>query len=179
MKFLSDDGVIPRGRRSAALVLHCLDPGDRRWLFHMLPPGARATVSPLLDELGSLGLSDHPGIVRALLGGMDDAHAGRSGPRARIAEATAAEIWAVLQHEPLAMTGWLLALGPWPWRAALIKKLQPHQRAAVAEAEAGWSCVGDTAAIALLDAVETTLPQRKKPGRRHVHRALAWLGRTS
>jgi hypothetical protein len=56
----------PRGARRAALVLHALQPGDRRWLMARLDAADRQRLQLLIDELDALGIDVETTDVAAL-----------------------------------------------------------------------------------------------------------------
>ncbi|MGE4240218.1 hypothetical protein [Ramlibacter sp.] len=121
--------------RHAALALHALQPVDREWLLGQLPPGRRAELAPLLDELRALGIPAdrtlldsvvHGGPLasRAATGGVSDA-------RASLRAADPELIVALLQREPAMLIARLLQLERWPWHSQLLALLEAPRRRTV------------------------------------------------
>jgi hypothetical protein len=59
------DGT-PRGARRAALVLHGLNPPDRRWLLARLGAAERRQLQALIEELDALGVDVEAADMAAL-----------------------------------------------------------------------------------------------------------------
>jgi hypothetical protein len=109
--------------RKAALVLHALDAGDRRWMLQRLPPPQRDLVLPLLDELAQLGLPAERVLVEEVLGGIRALHASPVEDGPSLAGASAEDVAVLLEGEPEALVGKLLSLRTWPWKDAFIAQL--------------------------------------------------------
>jgi hypothetical protein len=116
--------------RQSALLLHGLSQADQRWILAQLPQDDARVLRGHLRELRQLGIPADPSLVpSAPAGGQDpDLDAGVVG------RASAASLQLALADEPAWLPAQLLALRPWPWRAAFLDGLAPERRAAIASA---------------------------------------------
>jgi hypothetical protein len=101
------------GHRQAALALHALAVADREAILAELPQADRTTLHGYLHELTALGFE----------GAEWDAAQSGAGPDT----ASAAAVFAILEHEPAALVAQVLSLQAWPWQAGLLA-LYPSAR---------------------------------------------------
>lgn len=114
--------------RRAALLLHGMAGSDRRWIWARLGGPERQALAPLLHELRQMN-------VRQEECDLDIDHAMARTPPPTPAQGTtelhevlktASEerVAAILLAEPVGLVHRLLALGPWPWRDAVLRQLR-------------------------------------------------------
>jgi len=128
--------------RQSALLLHGLAPGDQRWILAQVGQEDARVLRAHLRELKALGIPADPALAPS------NAPATGSEPgSAIIARASAAAVLLALADEPAWLVAQLLAMRPWPWRAAFLNALDGPRRAAV----------GATAPAPLAPRVETAL----------------------
>lgn len=117
----------PTGLRSAALVAHAMEPGDRRWLLSRLDPGQRAALQPLLDELTELAIPPDADLVsealRAQRGTPPGAPRGDDDIVERFSRLSAQTIASVLAKEPRSLADRVLQMRPWPWCSEVLALL--------------------------------------------------------
>lgn len=135
------------GLRQAAMLVHALAPEDRRWAIGQLPAEVRKQIETLIAELEAMGLPKDLHLIESAL--QSDK---QLAPSEREANAPAGAMLAkdalvndwvkrhgaaalarLLVREPTSLVSRLLALHDWPWRADLLRQLQPAVRREVAE----------------------------------------------
>jgi hypothetical protein len=137
------DAPSPDARR-AALLLHALPAADREWLLAELPDGARATLRGLVAELEELGIpSDHALVQEVVDGSRATGGAATSAPPAAPArpdgrlDALCAAAPTLVSHalrdEPAGLVATLLRVHDFPWREAVLARLDPVRRRDVEE----------------------------------------------
>jgi len=136
--------------RQAALLLHGLPPGDRRWLLQQLSGDERASLQALLAELETLGipadraLLDEAVSARAAPVPADDLSSPRwdapgaeredvSAQLALLESADPRRLGAILRDESPGLIVRLLELREWPWRERLLAQLGAPKRRHVEE----------------------------------------------
>lgn len=131
----------PSPARRAALLLHAMTAPERAWVLERLPQAEREELTVFLEELSALGIPAD----RKLLGdvvatvGDDDSARGRAPNGAEASDleidaltgADPARLAGLLREEPAALIASLLRLHAWPWRDALLKRLDPVKRTQV------------------------------------------------
>jgi hypothetical protein len=120
-----------KGYRQAAAALHDMNGDDRAWLLGELDDGARATLEGLMRELDELGFAAATGPDRDVAGGPA---APAPGPRERVALASAQDVAAVLEREPVLLVAQLLNAHDWPWTEPFLTALPAPRRIAVGAA---------------------------------------------
>jgi hypothetical protein len=134
--------------RQSALLLHGLDPADRRWVLARVDPADAAVLRTHLRELRDLGIPADPALAPSAAPGAD-------GHAAAVARTSAAGVHLALGEEPAWIVAQLLDLRDWPWSAAFLAGLTEERRAAVARAAP--APLAPHAAAALLAAVAARL----------------------
>jgi hypothetical protein len=145
--------------RQSALLLHGLCQADQRWVLSQLPQNDARVLRGHLRELKQLGIPADPSLVPS--SAPADAQAGAGHHAATVGRASAAVMQLALAEEPAWMIAKLLALQPWPWRAAFVEGLAPERRAAIAAAPA--AALPQQAETALLAAAAGLLAARPAP----------------
>jgi hypothetical protein len=128
MSLVADDEV---ALRRAALTLHALAEPDREWVLAGLDAGSRDILRALLVELRGLGIPSD-----AELAQVDDAARAAVPPAAitpdgwlrSLDDQGVKALAQVLSAEPPQVTGTLVALADWPWRARLLEALGDRAR---------------------------------------------------
>jgi hypothetical protein len=129
---MTESSVPPDPLRQAALTLHALPDGDRRWILEALGPGRRHRLEPLLLELQTLGIPRDPGLVPREPSAPAGTTSRRPWPQALEAEEITA-LENALAVEPVAVTRMLLSIEDWSWAPRLLQGLDPARREAVQE----------------------------------------------
>ncbi|MNK29404.1 hypothetical protein D3C87_477980 [compost metagenome] len=154
------------GLRLCALALHAVADRDRAWLLSRLPDGQRKQLSALVRELRGTGVPADPELVHhlvreneALAGDPPDSMA------ARLARASAQDIWALLRGESDAVIGRIVRCHEWPWKAALFDQCGSG-RAKRIEALAGRLAPAAALERALIEELERRWTSRYSTGGR-------------
>jgi hypothetical protein len=123
------------GHRRAAVALHGLHGSDREWMLAELPAPDQRILRGYLKELDALGFTselaladDFQPIGAALITPVmpATAHAAEnngSNVREQLQQASALEMLACLQNEPIRLIACFLNLHAWSWRAAFLSLL--------------------------------------------------------
>ncbi|MCG2594951.1 hypothetical protein LZ009_19405 [Ramlibacter sp. XY19] len=161
--------------RRAALHLHAMQPADRDWLLRNLAPQRRARLEVLLRELHTLGIPCDMELPH-----QEETTARREeGPSVTVAAERLALMpagtvdWlaARLHAEPPEVTALLLSGRQWPWRQALLERLDGARRQCV---EAWTHTQGSAPAqAAVIDALAGMLPT-PAPVRAQNRRTFHW-----
>lgn len=137
--------------RRAALALHALGASDRHWILGQLGQAHRDVLTPLLGELGRLGIPADPDVVQAAL---RDVNVQRStDPDARVQaiwEADLSRMLVLLRGESDELVARLLNLRAWPWAAALLERLGPTRARGIEALRASLGATAEGLADALL-----------------------------
>ncbi len=162
--------------RQSALLLHGLSQADQRWVLAQLPQDDAQVLRGHLRELKQLGIPADPSLASSLA--PAGAHASADADAAALGRASAAGMQLALSEEPAWLVAQLLALRPWPWRAAFLDGLAPERRNAIASAApAGLAPRAEAALLATLlaallreltaslamPAMPSTVPARPQP----------------
>lgn len=137
------------GHRRTAVVLHGLQAQDRAWMLAELAEPDQAIVRAHLDELDALGFSLGSEMIAELnpmalnqAGGnpttLNPATLNPSAlnpsvpdvalPLQRLQQASAQQIVALLEDEPLALSARFFSLQSWPWQEAVWAQLSAPRR---------------------------------------------------
>ncbi|OEZ54749.1 hypothetical protein [Duganella sp. HH105] len=116
------------GHRQAAVALHALADADRGLILEQLAPADQSLLRGYLDELTALGFEPDRS-TPPLAPGAPSRQAG-------LASASAAAMFGLLEHEPVALVAEVLALQPWSWSAGLLALYHPARREAIAAVQA-------------------------------------------
>jgi hypothetical protein len=126
------------GPRSAALLLHAMDAGDRQWLMSQLSDDQRADVQRLLDELSMLGIPADRGLVRDALHVTSQAVRAAAHPTpdpvAALRGASVDIVCRVLAAECDQLIAKVLSCHPWPWHEALLAHIGAVRRQRINDA---------------------------------------------
>lgn len=112
------------GHRQAAVALHALAESDRALILAELPAADQATLRAYLEELRQLGFEGGAAAAEVLNAA---ASRGAAAPD-RLIDASAQQMYALLEHEPAGLIAQLLALQDWPWSADLLACFAAPQR---------------------------------------------------
>ena len=116
------------GHRQAAVALHALDDADRSLILDQLPAADQTTLRGYLAELAALGFES------AAMDGMPQATQTIQSA-SDLASASAAAMFALLEHEPAALVAQVLAARQWNWHAGLLALCTPARREAIRAAQ--------------------------------------------
>jgi len=111
--------------REAALLLHGLPDEARRGVLARLSDDERGRVTPLLEELASLGIPRRP---HRVVPGVAD---GPQGPRDAVDRLAPGHVLYAVRSCSDATLSLLLDAGPWSWQEALLAGLPADRRVAV------------------------------------------------
>jgi hypothetical protein len=146
--------------RRAALHLHAMQPADRDWLLRNLAPPRRELLEVLLRELVTLGIPRDLEPPQAKDAGATQAQApGLATAADRLEQIPAEDVdWlaARLHEEPPEVAALLLSGRQWPWRKALVERLDAARRRCV-EASANVAACAP-AQVAVIEALAAMLP---------------------
>lgn len=164
------------GHRQAAVALYALAPADQERILTELPAQDQRILQDYLAELAALGFDKAANMNDA----AEPAPAAPLEPRTRLHGAAAADVLAVIGHEPAALIAQVLALDNWPWADAFLAVLAPHKGMLVRDALAGGIAAAPARTRFLLGAVVARLahvPAAQPPVRaRRLPAALSkWL----
>ena len=146
------------GIRHAAVAIHRLGEDDRNWLLNALSVDERGAIKPLLAELAELGFGDE---AMACVDLAPAAGASQTMLQ-RLQHCSAERMFALFEHEPLALTGQFLSLQHWPWEAAFLAKFPPARRDRILAAK--QPVLASARAAFLLGAAATRLPDEVSIG---------------
>jgi hypothetical protein len=149
--------------RQSALLLHGLSQADQRWILAQLPRDDASVLRGHLRELKQLGIPADPSLAPS--SAPAGAHAGAELDAATLARASAAGMQLALSDEPAWLVAQLLAVRPWPWRAAFLDGLAPERRGAITSAIATASSarLAPRAEAALLAALARKMATQLAP----------------
>lgn len=124
------------GLRRAALALSTLTDRDRRWVLERLPAPQRDSISPLLREIGGLGLVAEPDLHerlrdeenRLLAGSIAEGDALAETAIHRLDAHAPALVAQVLADESDVTVAALIARFPWRWNAPVMHALPQRRR---------------------------------------------------
>ena len=124
------------GLRRAALALSTLTDRDRRWVLDHLPASQRDSLSPLLREIGGLGLVAEPDLHkrlrdeenRLLATSIADGDVLAETAIRRLDEHAPAVVAQVLADESDATVAALTARFPWRWNVPVMHMLAQRRR---------------------------------------------------
>jgi hypothetical protein len=131
------DMSAPKALRRAALQLHAMAPPDRAWMLASLAPDRRVRLEALLQELRSLGIPADAALLQFGPDAATETASAHPSPTERLQSLSEDEVvWlaAHLEKEPPALTAMLLAHQAWPWRQALVDRLDDATRRCVGAA---------------------------------------------
>jgi len=115
------------GYRRAAVELHALNEEDRQWVLGNLGEQDRTVLAQYLQELKDLGFNE-----AASLPGMTLAAPSASRTAAtrfeRVRNASAADLFAILEHEPSSLIAQFMALHAWHWSSAFLQLFPAPRR---------------------------------------------------
>ena len=150
--------------RKAALTLHALTTKDMRKVWERLDESERMALSPLLDELSSLGIPkgrhwiDDDGV-------SPDVEDAKPDPRAAIRAWRASQALALLSTQSLHTVAMVLRIEPWPWQAEVLDTWPAeHRHALRARLEASASDVPPRLSDALLRSMVLAAAQARHTG---------------
>ncbi|HEX8611918.1 MAG TPA: hypothetical protein VF800_11580 [Telluria sp.] len=104
------------GYRRAAVALHALTRKDRAFILEALPGSDQTALLACLAELDELGFARDPASLEEVLGSAAPAPAGAGlGPTERLARATSAQMFALLDDEPSVLVAQVLGVQRWVW----------------------------------------------------------------
>lgn len=146
------------GQRRAALLLHSLSGADRAAVLQRFPQDVQQRLGELVRELEELGIppSAADGIE------LDAPASGGDGLDA-LRRLSAAQAAALLQGQSTQTVAAVLCAAHWPWQAAYLESLAPHQRQKLQGAQR--SGIAPAFGRALLDQFLQAL--RQAPDTRH------------
>ncbi len=154
------------GHRQAAVALYGLASIDQERILAELPAQDQRILQDYLAELAALGFDRAIDMADAVVPA-----AAPLAPRTRLHGSAAADVLAVIAHEPPALIARLLAMDSWPWAAAVLAALPPHTRKLVDAARDAGVVAAPACARFLLAAVDARLsavsappPSRRMPG---------------
>ena len=120
-------------QRQAALALHALSPDDRERVWSRLDESKRTVLTPLLDELSSLGIPKGRTWIEdersnpdadGTRSDQDDSAANR-----RIVwRLHANDALSLLTRQSIETAVIVMQLAPWPWLAEVVENWPPQQR---------------------------------------------------
>lgn len=145
--------------RRAAVALHELHEEDRKWLLAALPGEERSAVMQCLDELKALGFAR----VASPQHGVSLSNVFAAQPKKpidRIRQASAAQVFAVLEHEPSSLIAQVMVIQDWPWAPAFLQMFSPIRRERL---RAVLSCTAEPAPARkqfLIDALASSLKKQ-------------------
>jgi hypothetical protein len=141
------------GHRQAAVALYGLAPADQERILTELPAHDQRILQDYLAELADLGFD------RAA--NMNDAAEPRPvappEPKTCLHGAAAADVLAVIGHEPATLIAQVLAIDSWPWADAVLAALAPHKGMLVRGALADGIAAAPARTRFLLAAVDAGL----------------------
>jgi flagellar motor switch protein FliG len=136
--------------RKAALTLHALTTKDMRKVWERLNESERMALSPLLEELSSLGIPKGRHWIDDD-GGSADIEDSQPDPRTAIRAWRASQALAILSTQSVDTVTMVLRIEPWPWQAEVLDTWPAEQRHALrARLEASASDVPPRLTDALL-----------------------------
>ncbi|MCE3602791.1 hypothetical protein LXA47_04150 [Massilia sp. P8910] len=104
------------GYRRAAVALHGVSPKDRAYILDALPGSDQTALLACLAELDELGFAKDPASLEEALAGAPPAPAVAGlGPTERLARATSAQMFALLEDEPGVLVAQVLGVQRWVW----------------------------------------------------------------
>ncbi|MFB9240291.1 hypothetical protein IV454_23930 [Massilia antarctica] len=104
------------GYRRAAVALHGVSPKDRAYILEALPGSDQTALLACLAELDELGFAKDPASLEEALAGAPPAPAVAGlGPTERLARATSAQMFALLEDEPGVLVAQVLGVQRWVW----------------------------------------------------------------
>ncbi|HYD61584.1 MAG TPA: hypothetical protein VEC35_14560 [Noviherbaspirillum sp.] len=116
------------GYRKAAVALHALNEDDRHWVLAELPDADRSTLVGYLDELKALGFTAGAMVEEdavAVAPVAPPAVIVTRNPIEFIRNATAVEMFAILDNEPSSLVAQLLAIENWRWKSSFLQMCSP------------------------------------------------------
>ncbi len=143
------------GHRQAAVALYGLAPADQERILMELPAQDQRILQDYLAELAALGFDKAANMNDA----AEPAPVAPAEPRARLHGAAAADVLAVIGHEPAALIAQVLALDSWCWSDAFLAALAPHKGMLVRDALATGVAAAPARTRFLLAAVAAGLAQ--------------------
>jgi hypothetical protein len=167
------------GERKAALALSSLVEADRTWMLERLQEPQRARLVALLDELGTMRVSFDRELLKQL--GEPEKPQQAEKPLQPPMEAHALEtadprpLLDVLEREPDWLVALVLRARAWPWRGALLERLDTERARRVARVPPDAPALRPKAVAALLDALEAKV--RGQPAAQPEHPASFWRRR--
>lgn len=163
------------GPQRAAVALYALAAEDRELILAELPPQDQEQLRRQLREMHELGFEQ--GAVPML----EKAAAPAVGKADALAQADAAVLFGILEHEPAALVAEVLALREWRCRDALLQQFPAARRSAISVAAAGRQASApvrrewlEQALRQRLAAVGKTPRVRAAGWRARLQKALAW-----
>ncbi|MDM5179191.1 hypothetical protein F2P44_15985 [Massilia sp. CCM 8695] len=147
------------GYRRAAVALHGLGAQDRGYILDALPGSDRTELLACLAELDELGFSSDPSSLEDALGSAPPAPGGAGlNPSERMARATSAQMFALLEDEPNALIAQVLGMQRWVWGEPCLALFAPARQDKIRAALAAPVAAPARAAF-LLGAVAARLEQ--------------------
>lgn len=116
--------------RKAALTLHALPAKDMRKVWERLDESERVALSPLLDELSSLGIPNGRPWVDSD-GVLPDGDAAQADPRMAIRAWGSAQALAALTTQSVDTVATVMRIESWPWQAEVLDAWPAEQRHAL------------------------------------------------
>lgn len=147
------------GYRRAAAAIHALSEADKRWVLAELPEADRSTVLGYLEELKGLGFTHKSTAAEDCV--PADAVVPQQ-PIEFIRDASAAEIFAVLDSEPSSLVVQLLAIENWRWKSPFMQMCSPLRQERIRAALASSNETGSARRHFLIQVVG----ERIKAGRK-------------
>ena len=122
------------GHRQAAVALYGLASSDQARILAELPLQDQRILQEYLAELAALGFDKTANMSETTAPVPVAPAAAPLEPQACLRGAAAADVLAVVGHEPATLIAQLLAIDSWPWAGAVLDALAPHKRMLVREA---------------------------------------------
>jgi hypothetical protein len=146
------------GHRQAAVALYGLAPSDQQRILAELPAPDQRILHDYLGELAALGFDKAANMADAVAPVPFVPVASPSDPNTRLHGAAAADVYAVIAHEPASLIAQVLALDGWPWAKTLLDSLPQQKRKLVCDALDAGMAAAPARARFLVAAVDAGLP---------------------
>lgn len=159
--------------RRAAVALHELHEEDRQWLLAALPGEERSAVMQCLDELNALGFARAASPQQGV--SLSNVFAAQpKKPVDRIRQASAAQVFTVLEHEPSSLIAQVMAMQDWPWAPAFLQMFSPMRRERIRAVLSGTAEPAPARRQFLIDALADSL-KKQSAGPASPPAAKTWL----
>ena len=179
--------------RQAALLLHAMSPSDRRWVSDRLDAEETRRLTPMRDELPTLGFARVRGLRRGARG-EEGGPAEPPPPQTIHSAAASAEaptdpaldvlrnldrkgvrcLAAILEQEPPALVSGFLAIEDWSYRERLLRRFPPDFRREL-EAEPGSTLTDAMRTRLIAHLTDVFRMKISKQSARRGHGPLEWV----